>query len=90
MRLDHVAARNRVRPAHVPDAPTHAARVAARDAALAAEGAPAYDDAYRFGTGDNWTGLTAEAGQRAQAESLARAAAAEKRLADAPAGKESK
>ena len=24
MRLDHVAARNRVRPAHVPDGPTHA------------------------------------------------------------------
>lgn len=79
-----------LRPAHVPDGPTHAARVAARDAALATDGAPAYDDAYRFGTGDNWTSLTTEGGQRAQEESLARAAAAEKRLADAPAGKESK
>ncbi|MDO8393888.1 MAG: 5,10-methylene tetrahydromethanopterin reductase, partial [Dietzia sp.] len=76
-----------LRPAHVPDGPTHAARVAARDAALAAEGAPAYSDAYRFGTGDNWTGLTVEGGQRAQEQSLARARRTESRLAQAPAGR---
>lgn len=43
------------RPADVPEAPTHAARVAA---AAAASGA--FDDTYRFETGDNWTGLRAE------------------------------
>ena len=79
-----------LRPAHVPDGPTHAARVAARDAELAAAGEPAYSDAYRFGTGDNWTGLTAEGGQRAQQESLARSRRTQARLAEAPAGKESK
>ncbi|MDO5060310.1 MAG: hypothetical protein Q4D73_01620 [Actinomycetaceae bacterium] len=48
------------RAADVPDAPTHASLVAARDAALAkAEHGP-WQDAYRFETGDNWTGLRAE------------------------------
>ena len=79
-----------LRPAHVPDGPTHAGRVAARDADLAAAGDPAYSDAYRFGTGDNWTGLTAEGGQLAQEQSLARARRNQARLAEAPAGKESK
>ena len=79
-----------LRPAHVPSGPTHAGRVAARDAVLAESGEPAYDDAYRFGTGDNWTGLTAEGGQRAQEQSLARARRDESRLAEAPARKESK
>lgn len=43
------------RPAHVPDAPTHARLVAAAEAERGA-----FDAAYRFGTGDNWTGLRAE------------------------------
>ncbi|HJG91640.1 MAG TPA: LLM class flavin-dependent oxidoreductase, partial [Brachybacterium massiliense] len=43
------------RPADVPEAPTHAARVAASEARHGA-----FDDAYRFETGDNWTGLRAE------------------------------
>lgn len=43
------------RPAHVPDAPTHASLVAAAEAERGA-----FDAAYRFGTGDNWTGLRAE------------------------------
>ncbi|PRQ12488.1 5,10-methylene tetrahydromethanopterin reductase [Corynebacterium sp. 13CS0277] len=47
------------RPADVPDAPTHASLVAARDAQLAAAGEE-YRDDYRFHTGDNWTGLRAE------------------------------
>ncbi|MBB1038547.1 hypothetical protein G6025_11210, partial [Dietzia natronolimnaea] len=50
-------------------------------------GPPAYSDAYRFGTGDNWTGLTVEGGQRAQEQSLARARRTESRLAQAPAGR---
>src|SRR5699024_5331669 len=79
-----------LRPAHVPEGPTHAARVAARDADLAASGEPAYSDAYRFGTGDNWTGLTVEGGRRAREESLARARRSEARLSEAPAGKETK
>ncbi|RKE66853.1 putative FMN-dependent luciferase-like monooxygenase [Dietzia kunjamensis] len=79
-----------LRPAHVPDGPTHAGRVAARDADLAAAGEPTYSDAYRFGTGDNWTGLTAEGGQRAREQSLARARRNQARLAEAPAGKDSK
>ncbi|MBB1014210.1 5,10-methylene tetrahydromethanopterin reductase, partial [Dietzia schimae] len=45
---------------------------------------------YRFGTGDNWTGLTAEGGQLAQEQSLARARRNQARLAEAPAGKDSK
>ncbi|MDY5584388.1 MAG: LLM class flavin-dependent oxidoreductase [Arcanobacterium sp.] len=44
------------RPADVPAAPRHADRVAA----AAQAGADAIDDSYRFETGDNWTGLTAE------------------------------
>ncbi|MCT1557605.1 LLM class flavin-dependent oxidoreductase [Helcobacillus massiliensis] len=51
------------RPADVPDAPTHAARVKAAAKARGAE----FDSSYRFETGDNWTGLTAEA-RRAEAE----------------------
>ncbi|CAM4054064.1 Putative FMN-dependent luciferase-like monooxygenase [Helcobacillus massiliensis] len=51
------------RPADVPDAPTHAARVKAAAEARGAE----FDSSYRFETGDNWTGLTAEA-RRAEAE----------------------
>ncbi|MCG7427885.1 LLM class flavin-dependent oxidoreductase [Helcobacillus sp. ACRRO] len=51
------------RPADVPDAPTHAARV---EAAAEARGAE-FDPSYRFETGDNWTGLTAEA-RRDEAE----------------------
>lgn len=43
------------RPAGVPDAPTHAGRVAARDAA---EGP--WDERYRFSTGSNWTQLLDE------------------------------
>lgn len=43
------------RPADVPDAPTHAAMVAARDAEQGR-----FDPSYRFETGDNWTGLRAE------------------------------
>ena len=43
------------KPADVPEAPTHAARVAAAEAEHGA-----FDDAYRFETGDNWTGLRAE------------------------------
>ena len=79
-----------LRPAHVPEGPTHAARVAARDEDLAASGEPSYSDAYRFGTGDNWTGLTVEGGRRAREESLARARRSEARLSEAPAGKETK
>ncbi|WP_175953839.1 CE1758 family FMN-dependent luciferase-like monooxygenase [Schaalia sp. Marseille-Q2122] len=48
------------RPADVPDAPTHASRVAARDEALRAAGEADWDAEYRFETGDNWTGLRAE------------------------------
>ncbi len=44
------------RPADVPDAPTHAALVKAARAKYGK-----FNDAYRFETGDNWTGLTAEA-----------------------------
>ncbi|ROO83891.1 putative FMN-dependent luciferase-like monooxygenase [Actinocorallia herbida] len=77
-----------LRPAHVPDAPTHASRVAARDAALAAEGETPYSDAYRFGTGDNWTGLTAEGGEQAQREALAKDRRESTRLADSAAGRE--
>ncbi|GAA1737583.1 LLM class flavin-dependent oxidoreductase [Brachybacterium phenoliresistens] len=43
------------RPADVPDAPTHAGRVAAAEAERGA-----FDPEYRFETGDNWTGLRAE------------------------------
>ncbi|UQN28330.1 LLM class flavin-dependent oxidoreductase [Brachybacterium kimchii] len=43
------------RPADVPEGPTHAAMVAARDAENGA-----FDASYRFETGDNWTGLRAE------------------------------
>ncbi|MCG7311099.1 LLM class flavin-dependent oxidoreductase [Brachybacterium sp. ACRRE] len=43
------------RPADVPEGPTHAAMVAARDAEKGA-----FDASYRFETGDNWTGLRAE------------------------------
>ncbi|GAB2818736.1 LLM class flavin-dependent oxidoreductase [Actinocorallia aurea] len=77
-----------LRPAHVPDGPTHAARVAARDAALATEGETPYSDAYRFGTGDNWTGLTAEGGQQAQREALAKENRESTRLAGSAAGRE--
>lgn len=48
------------RAADVPDAPTHASLVAARDAAFAAEGKAPWNPEYRFETGDNWTGLRAE------------------------------
>lgn len=44
------------RPADVPDAPTHAALVKAARAKYGE-----FNDVYRFETGDNWTGLTAEA-----------------------------
>ncbi len=47
------------KPADVPEAPTHAARVAA---ATAEHGA--FDDTYKFETGDNWTGLRAEDARR--------------------------
>ncbi|MFC0672651.1 LLM class flavin-dependent oxidoreductase [Brachybacterium hainanense] len=43
------------RPADVPDAPTHASLVAKAEAERGA-----FDAAYRFETGDNWTGLRAE------------------------------
>ncbi|UEJ84395.1 LLM class flavin-dependent oxidoreductase [Brachybacterium halotolerans subsp. kimchii] len=43
------------RPADVPEGPTHAAMVAARDAEKGA-----FDASYRFETGDNWTRLRAE------------------------------
>lgn len=43
------------RPADVPDAPTHASLVAKAEADKGA-----FDDSYRFETGDNWTGLRAE------------------------------
>lgn len=43
------------RPADVPDAPTHQSLVAAAEAERGA-----FDDTYRFETGDNWTGLRAE------------------------------
>ena len=43
------------KPADVPEAPTHAARVATAEAERGA-----FDDSYRFETGDNWTGLRAE------------------------------
>jgi alkanesulfonate monooxygenase SsuD/methylene tetrahydromethanopterin reductase-like flavin-dependent oxidoreductase (luciferase family) len=49
------------RPADVPEGPTHAARVAA---ATAERGE--FDDAYRFETGDNWTGLRAEDAKEAR------------------------
>ncbi|MDO5661936.1 MAG: LLM class flavin-dependent oxidoreductase [Brachybacterium sp.] len=49
------------RPADVPDAPTHASLVASAEQQRGA----AFDPTYRFETGDNWTGLTAEAGRRA-------------------------
>lgn len=42
------------------EAPTHASLVAARDEALKVAGKAPYSDAYRFHTGDNWTGLRAE------------------------------
>ncbi len=45
------------RPADVPDAPTHASLVAAAEAERGA-----FDAAYRFETGENWTGLRAESG----------------------------
>ena len=77
-----------LRPAHVPDAPTHASRVAARDAALAAEGEPPYSDAYRFGTGDNWTGLTAEGGEQARRQARLKEDLDRRRLAGSPAGRE--
>ena len=47
------------KPADVPEAPTHAARVAAAEAEHGA-----FDDSYRFETGDNWTGLRAEDARR--------------------------
>ncbi|MDX6743148.1 LLM class flavin-dependent oxidoreductase [Actinocorallia sp. A-T 12471] len=77
------------RPAHVPDGPTHASLVAARDAARAAEGAPPYSDAYRFGTGDNWTGLTAEGGEQALREAQLKDRLERARLAESAAGRES-
>jgi putative FMN-dependent luciferase-like monooxygenase len=43
------------RPADVPEGPTHAGLVAAQEATHGS-----FDPAYRFGTGDNWTGLRAE------------------------------
>ena len=43
----------------VPDAPTHASLVAAYEAEHGA-----FDPTYRFETGDNWTGLTAESRER--------------------------
>ena len=43
------------RPADVPGAPTHAQRVAESESLHGA-----FDDTYRFETGDNWTGLRAE------------------------------
>ncbi|MGP5079714.1 MULTISPECIES: LLM class flavin-dependent oxidoreductase [Brachybacterium] len=43
------------KPADVPEAPTHAARVAESESRRGA-----FDDAYKFETGDNWTGLRAE------------------------------
>ena len=49
------------RPADVPEGPTHAARVAA----VTAERGE-FDDAYRFETGDNWTGLRAEDAKEAR------------------------
>ena len=54
------AAYDGARPADVPDAPTHASLVAARDAQLAANGEAPWNAEYRFHTGDNWTGLRAE------------------------------
>ncbi|GAA0959929.1 LLM class flavin-dependent oxidoreductase [Actinocorallia libanotica] len=77
-----------LRPAHVPDAPTHASLVAARDAALAAEGEQPYSDAYRFGTGDNWTGLTAEGGEQARRQAALRELREQRRLAGSAAGRE--
>lgn len=47
------------KPADVPEAPTHAARVAAAEAERGA-----FDDSYKFETGDNWTGLRAEDAHR--------------------------
>ena len=47
------------KPADVPEAPTHAARVAAAEAEHGA-----FDDSYKFETGDNWTGLRAEDARR--------------------------
>lgn len=52
------------RPADVPDAPTHASLVAKAEAEHGS-----FDPAYRFETGDNWTGLRAEdarSGQRSR------------------------
>ena len=43
------------KPADVPEAPTHAARVAEAESRHGT-----FDDSYRFETGDNWTGLRAE------------------------------
>jgi len=45
------------RPADVPDAPTHASLVAAAEAERGT-----FDAAYRFETGENWTGPKAESG----------------------------
>ena len=53
------------RPADVPDAPTHAARLAERNASSMNAGEDPHSDAYRFETGDNWTGLRAEDNRRA-------------------------
>ncbi|MCW1804111.1 LLM class flavin-dependent oxidoreductase [Brachybacterium squillarum] len=49
------------RPATVPDAPTHASLVAAAEAERGA-----FDPAYKFETGDNWTGLRAEDAKEAR------------------------
>lgn len=53
------------RPADVPDAPTHANLVRAAETERGE-----FDPTYRFETGDNWTGLTAEA-RSAEARSAA-------------------
>jgi len=77
-----------LRPAHVPDAPAHASRVAARDALLEAEGEPPYSDAYRFGTGENWTHLTAEGAETSRRELRLKQRLERERLAASPAGRE--
>ncbi|MGY5765353.1 LLM class flavin-dependent oxidoreductase [Brachybacterium sp. DNPG3] len=56
------------RPADVPDAPTHASLVAKAEADRGA-----FDDAYRFETGDNWTGLRAEDSRSGRAAGTATA-----------------